>query len=159
MSDQDWPLRAACRTAPLEAPFAAKNSPELRLFITSYCDRGPVRRQCLASALAAEETLSPGIERHGVFGGLTGKERAALVKRGTRACKGCRRVFVPANSRHARCHSCSRVGVTYTPGPVREHGKPAGYEQHLRRGEEPCAACRAAKNAYDRARRSVRGAA
>lgn len=37
-----------------------------------------------------------------------------------------------------------------TPPPPISHGTHAGYRQHRRRDEEPCDACRDARNTYDR---------
>jgi hypothetical protein len=32
--------------------------------------------------------------------------------------------------------------------PIKTHGTDSGYQAHKRRGEDPCPACRAARNAY-----------
>lgn len=156
---EDWRSRAACRDLPPTAAFPEKGSAAEAMFIGEYCGKPcPVRGECLAFALAVEENVGRK-ERFGIFGGFTGPQRLGLVRRGVRTCAACRRPFVPARSAGSRCRQCACSGVSYTPGPVREHGKRSGYEQHLRRGERPCVPCRLAKNEYDRLRRASRGAA
>lgn len=160
MTGGDWRLRAACRGAPLLAPFSEKNSADERDFINRYCKLPcPVRGECLAFALKVEATMSPAVERYGVFGGFTGQQRRGMARRGVRQCTVCQRPFVPSNKVHSRCRPCGRSGITYVAGPVREHGVHSGYMQHLRRGEEPCGPCRDAKRVYDRGRRTAGGAA
>lgn len=67
----DWTTRAACRGVSLNTFFgdSARDAKQARWF----CDRCPVTGDCLAMA----ESLD-GSEAHGIFGGLTGKQRTAI---------------------------------------------------------------------------------
>lgn len=67
MSGQEWRLRAACRSADPDAPFAREGSPEERGFIASFCRPCPVRRDCLEFALQRTDP--------GVYGGMTPRRR------------------------------------------------------------------------------------
>lgn len=75
----EWQNRGACRTAPTslrEAFFAPDGEQPLECdaredWAKAVCSLCPVRAECLAYALANNE-------RHGVWGGLGQKERAAL---------------------------------------------------------------------------------
>jgi len=157
---QDWRLAAVCRDrVDPEVPFARSDSPELRQFIDEFCGRCPVSGECLEFALRVEDPLPQGVGRHGVFGGFTGEERLRLARRGVRGCIRCRRPFVPVQRNQVRCGRHTRDGVV-TGSDAREHGSEAGFSRHRRRGEEPCALCRQARNAADRERQiSRRGAA
>ncbi|WP_030382694.1 MULTISPECIES: WhiB family transcriptional regulator [unclassified Streptomyces] len=69
--DQDWGERAACRTAGPDELFvegAAQNKAKV------ICTGCPVRTECLAHALDLR------IE-HGIWGGMTERERRALLRR------------------------------------------------------------------------------
>lgn len=146
MTGGDWRLRAACLTADEDAAYAKANSAEAESFIAEHCSVCPVVRECLLFALNAERGLSPG-SRFGVFGGLTSTQRGHLARYGTRSCADCDVRFIPTAAHNVRCAGCRKVRTTAPPpGPVREHGTRPGYEQHQRRGEEPCEACRVANN-------------
>ncbi len=88
----------------------------------AICRACPVREQCLTDALNRGET-------HGVWGGLSAKER---------------RLFRRKN------------GLMKKPGgwpqPI-NHGTNGGYHTHRRRGQQPCDACSQAHIRYERARR------
>jgi hypothetical protein len=153
-SARDWRLEAACRDGvDPELPFMRKDAPELREFIDEYCGPCPVSAQCLDFALRIESSLAPGMGRHGVFGGFTGDERSALVKRGVRSCALCGQPFIPFHANHRRCGR--HAGPSVTADMEREHGSERGYGQHRRRGEDPCLPCRVARNAADRERQSM----
>ncbi|MFG2987578.1 WhiB family transcriptional regulator [Streptomyces sp. NPDC048258] len=69
--DDEWGVRAVCRTADPEELFvegAAQNRAK------AVCSGCPVRTECLAHALDQR------IE-HGVWGGMTDRERRALLRR------------------------------------------------------------------------------
>ncbi len=68
---EDWPAVAACRTTDPDALFvqgAAQNRAK------TFCMGCPVRTECLADA------LDNGVE-FGVWGGMTERERRALLRR------------------------------------------------------------------------------
>lgn len=76
---EGWQQKAACDGADLSEFYdyeehyigdAAKR--EARAVITVYCERCPVRQQCLFAALA-------GNERWGIWGGVTHTQREALA--------------------------------------------------------------------------------
>ncbi|MHA6757300.1 WhiB family transcriptional regulator [Streptacidiphilus sp. PAMC 29251] len=71
MVDDDWGVRAACRTGDPEELFvegAAQNRAK------AACTGCPVAVECLAHAL--DERIE-----HGVWGGMTERERRALLRR------------------------------------------------------------------------------
>src|SRR5277367_7044931 len=68
---QDWTLRAACRGA---APDALFTSGAAQHRAKSVCRGCPVRTECLADALDNRVEF-------GVWGGLTERERRALLRR------------------------------------------------------------------------------
>ncbi len=71
-----WRRRAACRglASGIFYPASDEEATEAK----AVCDGCPVREECLAYALAARE-------KHGVWGGLTERERARLLRRRHRA--------------------------------------------------------------------------
>ncbi|MEU8513778.1 WhiB family transcriptional regulator [Kitasatospora sp. NPDC048722] len=71
MEDTDWAKRGICRTADPDELFvdgAAQNRAK------AVCSGCPVRTECLAYAL--DERIE-----HGVWGGMTDRERRALLRR------------------------------------------------------------------------------
>lgn len=162
MTGGDWRLRAACRHVDPELAFAPSNTQEARDFAEDICGHCPVRFECLSWALRVEGPLALG-GRHGIYGGLTPYERSGLLRRGTRVCADCPRIFVPVSRLHVRCRPCAKrhtdAKAVKNPGPVKQHGTKAGYEQHRRRGEPQCVECRAAKRADAAERRESRRAA
>ncbi|QGZ53307.1 hypothetical protein GPZ77_34315 (plasmid) [Streptomyces sp. QHH-9511] len=59
------------------------------------------------------------------------------------------------NMTHAVLLAC-RAGIL--DGRPQRHGDRAGFMAHVRRGEQPCDACREGRNAFDRAWRASRKA-
>ena len=88
----------------------------------ALCRACPVREQCLADALERGEV-------HGVWGGLSAKERR----------------------KYRRQHGLLRKPGGQ-PQPI-NHGTNGGYHTHRRRGQQPCDACSQAHIRYQRARR------
>ncbi|MEU2770641.1 WhiB family transcriptional regulator [Streptomyces diastaticus] len=90
--DQEaWGERAACRTADPDELFvegAAQNKAK------AVCTGCPVRTECLAHALDHR------IE-HGIWGGMTERERRALLRRRPLVTSG-RRLLEAARSEHQR---------------------------------------------------------
>jgi hypothetical protein len=134
-----WYHEAACRGLPLRLWFTAPGEsvePGKRI-----CHACPVKAFCLEDVLAWEGGVGTSA-RDGIAGGLTPAERTAEWQ--TRVAAGT--APQPTGYRH------------------REHGTEAGHQQHRRRGEKPCPACRdatnRAKNVRDtRQRRNDTGAA
>lgn len=88
----------------------------------ALCRACPVREQCLADALERGEV-------HGVWGGLSAKERR----------------------KYRRQHGLLRKPGGQ-PQPI-NHGTNGGYHTHRRRGQQPCDACSQAHIRYELARR------
>lgn len=88
----------------------------------ALCRACPVREQCLADALERGEV-------HGVWGGLSAKERR----------------------KYRRQHGLLRKPGGQ-PQPI-SHGTNGGYHAHRRRGQQPCDACSQAHIRYQQARR------
>lgn len=88
----------------------------------AICRACPVREQCLADALERGEV-------HGVWGGLSAKERR----------------------KYRRQHGLLRKPGGQ-PQPI-NHGTNGGYHTHRRRGQQPCDACSQAHIRYQQARR------
>ncbi|MFF1414500.1 WhiB family transcriptional regulator [Streptomyces sp. NPDC058289] len=89
--DDEWSERALCRTADPEELFvegAAQNSAK------AICTGCPVRTECLAHALDSR------IE-HGIWGGMTERERRALLRRRPLVTSW-RRLLEAARSEHER---------------------------------------------------------
>ena len=88
----------------------------------ALCRACPVREQCLTDALERGEV-------HGVWGGLSAKERR----------------------KYRRQHGLLRKPGGQ-PQPI-NHGTNGGYHAHCRRGQQPCDACSQAHIRYQHARR------
>ncbi|MGX1909034.1 WhiB family transcriptional regulator [Streptomyces phaeochromogenes] len=121
-----WALRAACNGYDLDVFFTeSKNGMKRAKQICAGC---PVRRQCLAEALRAEND-----SRFGVSGGLTAAERSRLVKSRAEPAKP------------------EPEPVTRSGRPAAKCGTRSGYTRHTREKTEICAPCRQANtDAYNR---------
>lgn len=110
MSDL-WMRRAAClgKTAEADVTFDHPGRPEAVVFGQKYCSGCPVAGECLRFAMDAEAGLA-GKGRFGVYGGLSGVDRGALVKWGRRPCVGCGARFIARNRVHVRCSRCGEQG-------------------------------------------------
>jgi WhiB family redox-sensing transcriptional regulator len=73
-----WTERALCAQADPDTWFPDEEDPELAAAAIRVCARCPVRGDCLAHALAIGE-------RHGIWGGLTARQRQHLRARGEKA--------------------------------------------------------------------------
>lgn len=76
MSRDWWQDRAACRGGGIGRWFADPRSAEAAEAVT-FCERCPVRNECLEDALEWEGGASTK-DRGGIWGGLTPMERARL---------------------------------------------------------------------------------
>jgi hypothetical protein len=126
----DWRQEAACRPGTgveLAWFFPDKtdtfHNRDLEANAKATCQSCPVRQACLEWALPRDE--------HGIFGGLTAKERSSLKRRQQRASPPSR-------------------GAVALP---REHGTSRGYGQHRYLKEEPCVECLHGVNEIRRERR------
>jgi hypothetical protein len=77
MTDE-WRSQAACIGAPIAAFYPPGSKPNYRHARNAYCKRCEVVAQCLTDALVTESVIGG---RHGLWGGKTPDERAAMVKR------------------------------------------------------------------------------
>lgn len=81
----DWQNQAACRNQPADAFFPRERSDggsdQVR-HAKAICRTCPVRRRCLQLALDYEND-QPRVYRHGIWGGLTPRERARLDGKAT----------------------------------------------------------------------------
>lgn len=70
----EWTTEAICAqvSGDLWFPKKGANGPMVAI-VRSMCAGCPVRRQCLEHAIATEE-------QHGIWGGLTTKERRQLIR-------------------------------------------------------------------------------
>lgn len=123
-----WANAALCRYDDPEIWFTDATEHDARL-VCGWC---PVRQHCLDEAMAADNGLGTS-SRYGVYGGLTGKERAKLAARRRKLAP----VPPPAPATGQATEPC---------------GTPAAYRRHFRRKETPCEACRTADRVarYDR---------
>ncbi|SDM47434.1 Transcription factor WhiB [Streptomyces sp. cf386] len=122
-----WADRAACRGYDLELFFseAAANV----AYVKRICKRCPVREECLAEGLRAEDGC-----RYGIYGGLTPAERTELAAESLR---------------------WQAKELLQAPPKPRTGRKPAkcgtrsAYQRHVKNGEPIDDACRAANTAAD----------
>lgn len=112
-----WALQGACRTADPEAFFADRDEALIARAVCALC---PVVDKCLAWAL---ETGEP----HGVWGGLSGRERAQLLlphaARKREEALGRAALMAAAANRAARVRSTRRPEPA-APAPGRERTIP-----------------------------------
>ena len=120
MTTLRWQDSAACIGADTAIFFPESGDPVGPA--KALCRACPVREQCLADALERGEV-------HGVWGGLSAKERR----------------------KYRRQHGLLRKPGGQ-PQPI-NHGTNGGYHAHRRRGQQPCDACSRAHIRYVRARR------
>lgn len=116
----DWFNDAACTGHNTDLWFPRTNTPNPRLEAApkAICAECPVTGECLSYALANGE--------QGIWGGLNDEERHDLPRQRARtiSVRNSNRVLKPI-----------------------EHGTPAGYAAHYRRGIPPCDDCKAANRA------------
>lgn len=69
---EGWQERAACRGADVDLFFSHDEADQRQAL--AYCERCPVRQECLEYAIAHREV-------YGIWGGTTEAERRALIRR------------------------------------------------------------------------------
>lgn len=108
-----WHKDGACRglDASMFHPLRGEDTKRAK----KVCSACPVKAECLAYALC-------GFEKHGIWGGLSERERRTIRGR------------------------LSKAGLITTPAYLIDHGTSAGYHAHRRRGEVPCRSCMEARN-------------
>ena len=72
-----WRTKAACASVPTEIFYPPKGQESLALEVCASC---PVRKECLDYAIEYEGS-SVIDDRHGIFGGMTPKERTSEYRR------------------------------------------------------------------------------
>jgi hypothetical protein len=127
-----WRADAACRDR-IDIDFFPGLG-ESTLPAKKVCETCLVRAACLEYALT-------NVEVFGVWGGTSERQRR-LMRRARRAEAGITKGLRPG----------------YVPAKQAEHGTTSGYMKHRREGTTPCAECRAARNAYEKANRLAREA-
>lgn len=134
----------ACQSGHRHPDTWHSRDPEEQAEARAACLACPLRPACQAAVLGVERGWVA-IDRHGIWAGLDGEQRAALdPTAGT--------LPTPGPDVHAR-----------TGRPLARCGTPAAYRRHKRRGEPVDAACQAANRRqvaeYDAAQRALRAAA
>ena len=123
-----WRDYAACRDADLEAPFA-RQACHQQWFIQAYCDRCPVRAECLDDALTTWTD-------EGIWGGMIKGDRVRL-RRALKipAPRGRWNSYDDLDVRHGTVNAVRwhyrREGKGWTCGPCRAYERD---HQHERRG-------------------------
>jgi hypothetical protein len=156
-STQEWVNEALCaQVGPEDSlwfPDKGQSNKQAKLI----CAECPVRQQCLQYALDRSE-------QHGIWGGLSDRERKEL-KRGIRPprmkCRKGHDLNEAGTRPNGECAECSRERSrrAYTPRPPmerrkgREHGTRSRYTIGCR-----CDSCRDANTRYQRDRQWLRGA-
>ncbi|WP_353962407.1 WhiB family transcriptional regulator [Streptomyces sp. NBC_00038] len=120
----DWGLSAACRSADPELWFSDRT----RATATAICNSCLVLQECRVAVLHREAGL-PACDRAGIAAGLTGAQRHELDKR---------------RARRAEAPSAPPARVTPPREEIAPCGTRAAYQRHVRKGEPPDDACRAA---------------
>ncbi|WP_371598666.1 WhiB family transcriptional regulator [Streptomyces sp. NBC_00564] len=120
----DWGLSATCRNEDPELWFSDRT----RATAIAICNSCLVLQECRVAVLHREAGL-PASDRAGIAAGLTGAQRHELDKRRTR------RAEVP---------SAPPARVAPPREEIAPCGTRAAYQRHVRKGEPPDDACRAA---------------
>lgn len=128
-----WAEQAACKGEDLNRFFSED---KLKIALAKkICGRCPVRENCLAEALAAEDG-----SRYGISGGLTPAERTELAR----------------EQAHVEAQENSREPAKPRTGrKPAECGTRSAYQRHVKKGEPIDDRCRAANTAADRRLRTT----
>lgn len=116
----EWFTRAACRGVGNEAFFPERGDPDALAEARKYCNRCPVRAECLADCLAQPRS---GLEV-GVWGGTSGNQRRKMLANGTSRplrqefCEYCKTERVPPQG-YIYCSKRCRQAVANGRRPSR----------------------------------------
>jgi WhiB family redox-sensing transcriptional regulator len=132
VGDTDWKLDRACTPADADLFFPPKGGDSDSA--KRICAGCSVRRECLTYALTAP------VERFGIWGGLSGRERRAL-----KAPPAPGEPLPPIRY----FADVARMLIDRRRRPI-THGTEAGYRAHGRSGTTPCSACREAHSVHVR---------
>lgn len=143
--DLSWRAEAACRGLgpALFHPPPGTTTAAATAEAKAVCAACPVRADCLDHALAHDET--------GIWGGTTQRDRITIRRGATgpwpcEHCDGSYRSLQALRSHAGKAH----------PDVAAACGTLGGYQRHRRLDEDPCDACRAARNTYQRDHRAQR---
>ena len=90
-----WQHDALCAQMPSEVFFPKKEAGEQTTSLAkAICAKCTVAAECLAWALDIER--DEGL-MEGIYGGVSPRDRAKMLRETERACKGCGQLFVPAD--------------------------------------------------------------
>lgn len=112
VSPIEWMERAACRIAPSTlfiTPDGVEDPPYPPPAALFYCNRCPVRRECLDWALTEKVTLGDGTTTDvaGVWGGMTEYQRRQLKRPQSRSrCPGCSSDYLVEEYQYEICLAC-----------------------------------------------------
>lgn len=119
-TDPDWQHPGACRGSDQNLWFSTRGENNAVNEAKKICNQCPIKQKCLDYALYHNE-------QHGVWGGLTVRERRRLPK-------------------------TIQPGYQIRRYKEINHGTYAGYMQHRTRGSKPCPTCMEARNQYQNER-------
>lgn len=161
---QPWISQALCPQHEPDIFYAPPTAVHTQRTAKSICADCPVRAECLTHAIEHDET-------HGVWGGLTARERRDLTRadrpatitaqcgtttgasqhyrRGEPCCAACRTAASEAR-KNQRASNTPRN--TLPPTPTGKCGTEAGAKRHAARGERPCTPCSEASTTARRRR-------
>ena len=109
----DWRTKAACRgyAAIIDPWDADPKDGVVSDTAAAFCKQCPVRRECLLEGLRSD--LMNGGFAYGVWGGLSPKERRALIRLRYRvACPVCRGQLI-ITSEGEKWQACASCGITW----------------------------------------------
>lgn len=143
---EEWKAESACRSHP-EVDFFPDRGEDTDA-AKRICAGCTVRRECLTYALTTP------VERNGIWGGTSGRERRKLTLASIEGCPLPPIVYAAEAiaATRAKQSAAAKARKAATPPAPRQpkeivHGTTAGYRAHLRRYELACDECREAHRA------------
>lgn len=166
---EPWMAQAACRQHPPDTFYPLPTDIHTQAAAKRICATCPVQTYCLKYALEHDEP-------HGIWGGLTPRERRNLqrdgrpptitaqcgtttgahqhYRRDEPCCPACRTAASRAR-RNQRAQKPQKPRNTAAPTPTGKCGNEAGAKQHAYRGEQTCNPCREASTRARRRRLGI----